>query len=257
MEICKVNDNQSRIVFLEIPINIYAHDPNWIRALDKEINDVFDVEKNKAYRFGKTERWVLRNNDGKWIGRIAAFVNNKYKTKGDDCAVGGIGFFECINDQAAADMLFDNAKHWLLNEGVEAMDGPINFGERDKWWGLLTEGFQEPLYGMNYHHPYYKDLFEQYGFKDFYQQICFGMDVKKPLQQRIWDRHALHAADPAFSARHLDKKQLDKFAGDFSEVYNKAWAGHGGLKQMPQEQALLIFKKMKPVMDEKIVQDWI
>jgi hypothetical protein len=45
------------------------------------------------------------------------------------------------------------------------MDGPINFGERDKFWGLLTEGFIEPLFGMNYNFPYYKDLFENYGFK--------------------------------------------------------------------------------------------
>lgn len=253
MEICKVNDNQSRKVFLEIPVNIYAHDPNWIRPLDKEINDVFDAEKNKAYRFGKTERWVLRNNDGKWIGRIAAFVNNKYKTKGDDCAVGGIGFFECINDQAAADMLFDNAKHWLLNEGVEAMDGPINFGERDKWWGLVTEGFHPPLYGMNYNLPYYLKLFEDYGFQLFYEQFCFGMKLDKPLQEKIWERHKEVAENPAFSVQNLKKNNLEKYISDFTEVYNKAWAGHGGMKQLAREQVAVIFKKMKPVMDEEII----
>ena len=27
------------------------------------------------------------------------------------------------------------------------MDGPINFGERDKWWGCLVEGFDiDPNY---------------------------------------------------------------------------------------------------------------
>jgi hypothetical protein len=35
--------------------------------------------------------------------------------------------------------------------GVEAMDGPINFGDRDKWWGLMVEGFdKEPMYGMSF-----------------------------------------------------------------------------------------------------------
>lgn len=253
MEICKVNDNQSRTIFLEIPISIYAHDPNWIRPLDKEINDVFDENKNKAYRFGKTERWILRNNEGKWIGRIAAFANQKYKTKGDDCAVGGIGFFECINDQAAADMLFDNAKHWLLKEGVEAMDGPINFGERDKWWGLVTEGFHPPLYGMNYNLPYYFKLFEDYGFQVFYEQFCFGMKLDKPLQEKIWERHKSVAENPAFTVQNLKKNNLEKYISDFTEVYNKAWAGHGGMKQLAREQVAVIFKKMKPVMDEDII----
>ena len=66
-------------------------------------------------------------------------------------------------------------------------------------------------------------------------------------------RHAAIAKDPAFSARHIDKKQLAKYAEDFVIVYNKAWAGHGGSKEMKKDQALQLFKKMKPLLDEKIV----
>jgi hypothetical protein len=60
---------------------------------------------------------------------------------------------------------------------MEAMDGPINFGERDKFWGLVIEGFIEPLYGMNYNFPYYKDLFENYGFKIYFEQLCFSRPI--------------------------------------------------------------------------------
>ena len=56
------------------------------------------------------------------------------------------------------------AKFASLQKGMEAMDGPINFGERDRWWGLITEGFTPPLYCMNYNPPYYIALFENYGF---------------------------------------------------------------------------------------------
>lgn len=253
MTILPVSDKKTENLFYQVPGFIYTQDPNWICPLKKDVQDVFSTEKNKFFKTGKLFRWVLLDDNDKPIGRIAAFHHKKYRNPGDEGMAGGIGFFECINDQAAADLLFDNARHWLSKEGAVMMDGPINFGERDKWWGLLTEGFQQPLYGMNYNLPYYRQLFEQYGFREFYQQICFGMDVKKPLQQRIWDRHALHASDPAFSARHIKKHQLEQYASDFSEVYNKAWAGHGGMKQLSKEQVLLIFKKMKPVMDERIV----
>ncbi|MBK8140237.1 MAG: hypothetical protein IPK57_03955 [Chitinophagaceae bacterium] len=253
MQLTEVTTPQLSKEFIRVNVELYKNDPNYIRPLDKDINDVFDPEKNKAFRFGEATRWILKDNTGKLTGRIAAFTNKKYKNKGDDVPVGGIGFFDCINDQSAADMLFDVAKHWLIQKGMQAMDGPINFGERDRWWGLLVEGFQPPPYCMNYNKSYYRELFETYGFKCFFNQICFGLDPRKEVSQKILDRHAQLAKDPAFSSRYIDKNQLEKFATDFAIVYNKAWAGHGGLKELKKEQVYSMFKKMKPVMDEKIV----
>jgi len=238
--------------FIKTNVVINKNNPGYIRPLDKDIHKVFDAEKNKAFRHGTAKRWILLNESDELVGRIAAFVNKKYKNKGDEVPVGGIGFFDCINNQEAADMLFDVAKHWLIQNGMEAMDGPINFGERDQWWGLLVDGFQPPGYCMNHNYPYYQQLFENYGFKTFFNQICFGVDPKKKLNNKIFERHDAIAADPAYSASHISKKHLEKFAEDFTIVYNKAWAGHGGLKQMSKEVVLKTFKSMKAVMDERI-----
>lgn len=253
MQLILVTDKATAKQFLQVAVELYKNDKNWIRPLDKDINEVFDEDKNKAFRFGEVERWILKDDNDKLIGRIAAFINKKYKNKGDDVPVGGVGFFECINDQNAADLLLDNAKHWLIQRGMEAMDGPINFGERDRWWGLVTKGYDEALYCMNYNPPYYITLFENYGFKVFFKQICFGMDVQAPLKQKIVERHAHFANNPDFYSRTIKKNQLEKFALDFTTVYNKAWAGHGGLKQLTKEQVLLMFKGMKPIIDERLI----
>jgi len=239
--------------FIKVNTVINKANTNYIRPLDKDILEVFDEKKNKTFRQGKCIRWILKDDAGRLVGRIAAFTNKKYKNKGDDLPVGGIGFFDCINDQPAANLLFDTARQWLTEQGMEAMDGPINFGERDRWWGLVAEGFQEPLYCMNYNYPYYKDLFETYGFKNFFNQLCFGLDAKKKLHPKMYDRHALYENDPDYTSIHIKKNQLEKFAGDFTTIYNKAWAGHGGLKELKKDQVLIMFKKMKPVMDEKII----
>lgn len=252
MQLTEVKDAGLAKEFLQVNIIINKNDPNYIQPLDKDINEVFNPQKNKAFRFGETSRWVLKDKAGKLIGRIAAFTNKKYKNKGDDVPTGGIGFFDCINDQHAADMLFDVAKHWLMQKGIEAMDGPINFGERDRWWGLLVEGFEPPLYCLNYNQPYYQALFESYGFRGFYNQICFGMKTGAPLLPKFIQRHADCEKDPNYSSAHIKKDQLEKFANDFTIVYNKAWAGHGGLKEMDKKVVLKMFKTMKPVMDEKI-----
>ncbi len=253
MQLVPVTDIETSKQFLQVAKEINKNDTNWVQPLDKDINDVFNKEKNKAFRFGEAHRWILKDNTGNLIGRIAVFVNKKYKNKGDDVEVGGIGFFECINDQIAANILLDASKNWLAEKGMQAMDGPINFGERDRWWGMVTEGFQSPLYCMNFNPPYYVELFNNYGFKPFFHQICFGMKPQAPLAPKIWERHNAIEKMGGFSSDTIKKNQLEKFAGDFATVYNKAWAGHGGLKQMEPKQVLLMFKKMKPVMDEKIL----
>jgi hypothetical protein len=133
MTLVEVIDQKTARTFLEMPMDIYRNDPNWIRPLDKDIESVFDKKQNKAFRHGEAIRWILKDEKAKIIGRVAAFVNKKYKTKGDIVPVGGMGFFECINDPAAANILLDACKQWLQQKGMGAMDGPINFGERDRW----------------------------------------------------------------------------------------------------------------------------
>jgi hypothetical protein len=245
----EVKTDVDKRLFLELPIGLYRDDPNWIRPLDKDIEEVFDKEKNKFFKKGECTRWVLKNDREQVVGRIAAFVNRQYK---QEQPTGGIGFFECINDQQAANFMFDHCRKWLEERGMEAMDGPINFGERERWWGLQVAGFQEPLYCMNYNPPYYRQLFENYGFKIYFSQICFALKVKDRVQEKFYIRHAELEKDPNYKAVPIRKAELEKFARDFTYIYNKAWAKHGGGKELEERVVQKMFKRMKPVMDEDI-----
>lgn len=249
MKIKEVISKEDIRNFLEMPEKIYKNDPKWIRPLNKDIEDVFDSKKNKLFKTGKCKRWLLYNDQNETIGRIAAFVNKKYK---QEQPTGGIGFFEVIEDEQAAHFLLDHCHEWLKGEGMEAMDGPINFGERDRWWGLVTKGFYEPLYCMNYNPPYYRDFFESYGFQVYFNQLCFGMKVSNDFSEKFKSRHEALLENKDLSVRHVKKDNLTKFARDFSTVYNKAWAQHGEGKTMDERMAIKIFQSMKPVMDEKI-----
>ena len=249
MKIIVVDTELLSKAFKEMPLRIYKHDKNYIRPLNKDIDEVFDQSKNKFFRHGECERWLLQDENDHYIGRLAVFVNKKYP---QDQPTGGIGFFECDNNQDAANYLFDRAKEWLQARGMEAIDGPINFGERDRWWGLLVNGFDEPLYCMNYNPPYYQALFEQYGFQPYFHQLCFGMDVTTPLSAKMLKWHDVYANNPDFTVEHIKKDTIFKYAADFCTIYNKAWAKHGGGKTMELKQAKLLFGKMKPVIDEKI-----
>lgn len=250
MRMYEVNTAADKRDFLELPVSIYKNDPNWIRPLDKDIEEVFDPKKNKFFRKGECTRWLLKDDMGKVIGRIAAFVNKAYK---QEQPTGGIGFFECINDTQAAHCMFDHCRAWLRERGMEAMDGPINFGERDTWWGLQIEGFQPPMYRMNYNPPYYQALFESYGFKPYFEQLCFSLEVKNRLQEKFYHRHDELSKDPNYKAIQYDKRNPEKFARDFTYIYNLAWATHPGNKKMEEKVFLKMLKSLRPVVDERII----
>lgn len=254
MQLIEVNNAATAKDFIKVNVLMNKENPNYIRPLDNEINDVFDASKNKNFKYGETKRWILKGDDEKLIGRIAAFTHSKYINKETDFATGGVGFFDCINNNEAAKILFDAAKQWLQSKGMEAMDGPINFGDRDKWWGLMVEGFDKaPIYGMSYNPPYYEKLFENYGFKNYYNQYYYAMGVKDELPEKFAERYAKFKSKPGYEARHINKKNLEKHAQEFATVYNAAWAQHGEAKEISVKDVMKLFNKMKAVMDERII----
>lgn len=132
------------------------------------------------------------------------------------------------------------------------MDGPINFGERDKFWGLLIDGFSQPLYAMNYNPPYYRALFENYGFQIYFNQLCFSRKIDIPFTTNFLEMHARVSKNKNIVAKRMKVKSLEKFATDFTEVYNKAWANHGEGKQISNAQTLKLFTSLKPVINDHI-----
>jgi hypothetical protein len=250
MKIVEVNSPELVKEFLMLPVRLYKQEFHWIRPLDKDIESVFDREKNKTFRNGECVRWLLLNDKNETIGRVASFVDNKTANKRNDQPTGGLGFFECINDQKAAFMLFDHCKQWLQSKGMEAMDGPVNFGSRDRWWGLLIEGYdRDPNYQCNYNFPYYKDFFEAYGFQVYFYQLTYHRSTVGPLSPRLHEKAEMLANNPDYEFRILRKSEIDKLPEYILTVYNQAWGKRGDNPEMNLAQAKILVKQMKPIMD--------
>jgi GNAT superfamily N-acetyltransferase len=253
MTILEVNNSKLTNEFHKVPFTIYQNDKNWIPHIKQEVEKIFDKKKNKYFRHGEAIRWVVKNKSGKYVGRIAAFIN--YKTaKTEKQATGGIGFFESIENKEVAHKMFEKAKQWLQSKGMEAMDGPINFGEKDKYWGLLVEGFENPpVYGNAYQPKYYQAFFEAYGFQTYFEQYVYSREINQEINQKYKDRSDRILKNKDYSFRHLQTKKMFEYAEDFRTVYNKAWTSHNNFKGMAASQARAIMRAMKPVMDEQLI----
>ncbi|GET29046.1 hypothetical protein [Prolixibacter sp. SD074] len=248
----EVIDEQTHNEFFDLPVQLYRNDKNWSQPLDNDILAILDPERNKLLAEGESQCWILKDESESTVGRIAAFYEKESAVTNEQ-PTGGVGFFECINDKDAAFMLFDAGKEWLKERGMEAMDGPVSLGMRDSFWGCLVDGFHEPVYNMPYNFPYYRELFEAYGFRDYFRQHTYQRKFEPGgLHPAIRRRADYLLSQPEYHVKMIEKGNK-QFAYDFKEVYNKAWAEFNGIKGLSEQEAMELLKTMEPIMDERLV----
>ena len=240
--------------FLDLPKSIYKGNPSWVCPFDDSIESVFDPSRNKLFADGEAIRWVAYDSSGRAVGRIAAFYDREHAYSYEQ-PTGGCGFFEAIDDQQLADMMFDAARDWLAQRGMEAMDGPVNFGSRDAWWGLLVEGYEfQPLYANPYNPPYYKALFENYGFQNYFNQNTYIWKCyDDSINDVVYDRVKRLMSTPGYRFEPLGKGDLKTAAENIRLIYNKAWALFTGVKPMSEQQAQDMMKMLRPIVDRDLI----
>lgn len=252
MKLVEVKDKSTAKQFLDVAKHLYKEDQVWVCPLDQDINKIFNPKQNAFFKDGNACRWILKDDHDNLIGRIAAFYNKKKAFRFKQ-PTGGAGFFECIDNQDAATLLFETAKKWLESEGMQAVDAPVNFGENDNFWGLLVEGFTHPAYGMPYNFPYYKKLFENWGFKPYFTQITKHLDLTVPFPDRFWKIAEWVNKRGGFTFKHFTYQDSEKFISDIKTVYDQAWVHHEHFIPLDLNVVREGLESAKPILEEDFI----
>lgn len=233
---------------------VYANDPMFVHYIENDVEEVFTPEKNKLFAKGwVVQRWVAYEN-GRGVGRIASFCrvlerNSEGEiTKADK---GGIGFFDCIDNTDIFNQLFDCAENWLYEKGVDQIQAPVNFGDRDSFWGLRIEGTTLPSYRENYHPTHYRQWFISRGYEVEIEQFTYDITEEKFNFERFSKIAERVTGSGKYTFEFLDYSQLDKFTSDFVQIYNKAWSFHEDFEPLTNEALLKRFTAIKPAMPAK------
>jgi hypothetical protein len=252
MKVIEVINNKLISDFLNLPKSLYKQDPEWVCALDKDIEEIFNPDLNANFKGGKACRWILLNEKNKTIGRVAAFFNEK-NFHPREKKNGAMGFFECIDDQNAANLLFDTCKNWLRSFGIDEMEGPVNFGEKDKYWGLMVSGFKNPSYQENYNPSFYQNLFENYGFDRITEQTTSEITYDDFNYERFSKLASRVMQNPAYTFEHFKMNQLEKYSSDFIYIYNLAWANRADFVPITTERIKSTLRSLKPILLEDAI----
>jgi GNAT superfamily N-acetyltransferase len=252
IKVIPVTSNKDLNHFIKLPWKLYKGYPNWVPPLISERKKILNKEKNPFFKHAEMELFIAwRGNEA--VGRIAAIKNELHNKYNNDNA-GFFGFFECINDQNVANLLFDEAAKWIKSKGLTAILGPANPSSNDDW-GMLIEGYDKPpTFMMPYNPEYYLSLCDNYGFtkaKDLVAYLLSNPKVVKTeklfkLANVIRDRYKI-------KIKELNLKDYVNDLAKVKYVYNKAWAPNWGFVPLTNEEIDVLAEELKSVVEPSLV----
>lgn len=227
-----VSCGSERKAFLEFPWTLYRNDPNWIPPLRTDQKEMVGFGHHPFYERNQVQTF-LAFRGGEVCGRIAAILNVGHIERYGDPR-GFFGFFECRDDQEAANALFDACREWFASQGIGALRGPTN-PSLNYALGLLTDGFNSPpTFMMTYNPAYYSRLLENYGFRKAQDLYAFWGNISmlprsnerlKPLCEEIIKRYNARV-------RPLDKSRFKEDVRTFLSLYNRSLTNTWGFVPM-------------------------
>jgi GNAT superfamily N-acetyltransferase len=180
------------------------------------------------------------------LGRISAFVNRGHNEfHGEKTAFWG--YFECLDDPAAAGALFDAAERWAKESGMNRMRGPVNPSMNDPC-GLLVDGFDSaPYVLMTYNPRYYVKLVEARGYAKAMDLLAYWLSDTTLARDKI-DRVAQRVRERAeVKIRSVDLSRFDSELAIVKDIYNNGWEKTWGFLPMTDAEIRFTADDLKAI----------
>lgn len=250
-QVLPVTSNKDLDRFVDFPHDLYKDDVNYVPEIFIGQKDLLSPGKHPFYEHSSSQCFLAFDGNGKITGRIAAIHNvnhNEFVGAKD----GFFGFFDCINDQETANLLFEKATEWLKEKGLDKIQGPASPTTNDVC-GLLVDGFDmPPVAMMPYNAPYYLTLLENIGFTKKTDLLAYkvmhatvndkSIRMLDLLQKRLLERNGI-------VIRKVNIKDFKNEVVKIREIYNSAWEENLGFVPMTEHEFEYLAKDLKMILN--------
>ncbi|MDR3281496.1 MAG: hypothetical protein LBS78_00495 [Endomicrobium sp.] len=254
MRIVKVDTKKQFKEFIRFPYKIYSKSGPWVPHLLSDITEMFSKDRNPFWLHAKKQLFLAYDSKDCVIGRIAAIVDHNYIAfHGFKC--GFFGFFECFDNTETANLLFLSVENWLKEQNIYKMIGPVNPSTNYEC-GFLSHGFEmAPSLMMPYNPRYYLYLAEQYGLIKVKELYAYNMDIVADERASKLEKIVTMVRKklPMLEVKSMKKSSFEKDLESVIYIYNSAWEKNWGFVPLNKEEFKAIVKKMKMLIDPKLV----
>ena len=250
MNVHEVDSPRDMRNFIKFPYHLYRKDSVWVPPLRSEQKAQFNPKTNPFLEHCEWQLFLLKD-EGKVIGRIAAFIDNLaidfWKER-----IGFFGYFECIQDKSASKMLLNAAKNWLQKLQCSCMRGPWSFVSQE--WGMVTEGFTpSPVIMAPYNPPYYNNYLTDYGLKKVKDLLCWQISIKDGyrIPERILKLTDVVAERYGIKIRQINMKEYDQEILNLIELINNCLIENWGYSPATEAEGMAMAQDMKRIIQPK------
>ncbi|MFN7734697.1 MAG: N-acetyltransferase [Pirellula sp.] len=251
-QVTPVESRKDRREFMELIWRLYRNDPNWIPPLRMNQEELVGFRKHPFYETNKCRAFLVRKDD-QVVGRIVGIINYGHIKRYDEQR-GFFGFFECIDDQQAANALFRAAGEYLKSEGMTDARGPCN-PSLNYEIGTLVEGFTTPpTFMMTYNPPYHDKLITNFGFAKVQDLYAFdgNIEMLKTLDPKIG--LVVQQVQERFNVtvRPANRKRFSEEVQLFLNIYNQALQGTWGFVPLSDAESKSLGASLKLLIDPAV-----
>lgn len=252
IEIIPVSNRRELKDFVMLPFRLYKQDPNWVPPIIKDQLKFLDPTHNAFFQHSEAQLYLARRN-GKTVGRISAHTNTRHNLEHKD-EMGFFGFFECEDDQEAANRLLQTALDWNREHKRSGMRGPFNFTINAEC-GLLVDGFDTPpMIMMRHDLPYYARLLENAGFHKVMDMYAYFSE-RTEIPERVERMAALIEKRTKVQIRTLSKDNIQrrKDIETVFQVYTEAWQYNWGHVPLTEAEFQELADELLPIAEPSLV----
>ena len=225
IQILPVQSQRDLKTFIHLPWSIYKNDPFWVPPLISEEKKMLG-KKGTFFTLGEAQYFIAYHN-GQPVGRISAHLNHQYE-KYHDQETGFFGFFECVEDQDAANALFHAAAAYLRGKGKKRILGPMSFCIYDIS-GVLYEGFDSsPVILLAYNPKYYNELLLQAGFTKAIDWYAFMVNQESPIRPSLYKVKDRILRQEGLEIVPLNMKDYQERVRQVGQIFSDAWMENWG-----------------------------
>ena len=237
-------------LFLDVPIQVYRGDPNWVQPLRSSIAKQF-APTNPFFTYGELQAFIAVSGDVV-LGRIVAAINRRLIEREGE-SIGLFGFFECFQDFEAAEALLESACQWLRDRGVTRVRGPIDLSTHNNCL-FLVDGFDSPpLVMMPYNPPYYPEFMEKAGWRKAKDALAYNFPLDGPLPPEFEKGYRIACkAGVKFRPIHTKGEPFEQDCRKLYQLFTKAFTNNWSSSLRTEAEFLEEAKDLQQLVDPDV-----